>query len=356
MKKQLTDELIIALMPFIEPSDTDDVMMAITMVLNDYNVSQEERSLALYEEDETELVFRRFLAAKIAKGCSARTVGYYKDSVSKALRIIGKPYDRVTADDIRYYLAMRVQKDGISKTTANNERRNLSAFYQWLQKEEILLKNPMNKVEVMKETKKKKKAFTQMEIERIRDSCLSTKEQALVEVLLSTWARVTEISQIRIDEINGETITVHGKGDKDRDVYLTPKAQLLVEKYLQERSDANPYLFPRAKYAGDVNKMCKGKARKLQKEWHKSPDLVDANGHTDQGTIESTVRKIGRRAGVENVHPHRFRRTGATMALRNGMPLLQVSKLLGHEQIDTTQIYLDISDQELMQAHEKFVG
>ncbi len=356
MKKQLTDELIIALMPFIQPTYTDDASMAITMVLNDYSISQEERSLVLYEEDETELVFRRFLAAKVAKGCSPRTVGYYKDSVSKALRIIGKPYDQVTADDIRYYLAMRVQRDGISKTSANNERRNLSAFYQWLQKEEILLKNPMNKVEVMKETKKKKKAFTQMEIERIRDQCKTTKEQALVEVLLSTWARVTEVSRIRIDEINGETVTVHGKGDKDRDVYLTPKAQLLVDKYLQERSDTNPYLFPRAKYAGDVVKMTKGKMRKLQGEWHKSPDLVDDSRHTDQGTIESIVRSIGKRAGVENVHPHRFRRTGATMALRAGMPLLQVSKLLGHEQIDTTQIYLDISDQELMQAHEKFVG
>lgn len=356
MKKQLTDELIIALMPFIKPEDTDDVAMAITMALNDYSISQEERSLALYEEDETKYVFRRFLAAKIAKGCSTRTVGYYKNTVSKALRIIGKPYDQVTADDIRYYLAMRVQKDGISKTSANNERRNLSAFYQWLQKEEILLKNPMNKVEVMKETKRKKKAFTQMEIELIRDSCKTTKEQALVEVLLSTWARVTEVSQIRIDEINGEIITVHGKGDKDRDVYLTPRARLLVDKYLQERTDSNPYLFPRAKYAGDVTKMCKGRPRKLQGEWHKNPKLVDTSGHTDQGTIESTVRKIGKRAGVENVYPHRFRRTGATMALRSGMPLLQVSKLLGHEQISTTQIYLDISDQELMQAHEKYVG
>ena len=356
MRKQLTDELIIALMPYVQPAEADDAAMAITMVLNNYNISQEERSLALYQSDETEIVFRRFLAAKIAKGCSSRTVGYYKDTVSKALRIIGKPYDQITADDIRYYLAMRVQKDGITKTTANNERRNLSAFYQWLQKEEILLKNPMNKVEVMKETKKKKKAFTQMEVERIRDSCKSTKEAAIIEVLLSTWARVTEVAQIRIDEINGETITVHGKGDKDRDVYLTPKAQLLVEKYLSERSDSNPYLFPRAKYAGDVTKMCKGRMRNLQREWHKDPELVDENRHTDQCTVESIVRTIGKRAGVDNTHPHRFRRTGATMALRAGMPLLQVSRLLGHEQIDTTQIYLDISDQELMQAHEKFVG
>ena len=77
--------------------------------------------------------------------------------------------------------------------------------------------------------------------------------------------------------------------------------------------------------------------------------------HVDKGTVESMIRRIGRDAGVEHAHPHRFRRTGATLALRQGMPLIQVSKLLGHESIETTQIYLDISDDELEAAHEKYV-
>lgn len=147
-----------------------------------------------------------------------------------------------------------------------------------------------------------------------------------------------------------------GKGDKEREVYLTPKAELLIGKYLAKRSDSNPYLFPRAKYAGNITKVAKGKSRDQQRRWYEDPDQVDEAGHMDQSSIESVVRNIGKRAGVENVHPHRFRRTGATMALRAGMPLLQVSKMLGHEQIDTTQIYLDISDQELMQAHERYVA
>ena len=175
-------------------------------------------------------------------------------------------------------------------------------------------------------------------------------------MLLSTWVRVSEIAKIQIDDIQGSKITVIGKGDKEREVYLNPRAELAVKNYLAERSDKNPHLFPRAKYAGDVKTMCKGRRRKKQHEWHKYPDLVDEEGHTDASTVEGIVRNIGKRAGVNNVHPHRFRRTGATMALRAGMPLLQVSKLLGHEQISTTQIYLDISDQELMQAHEKYVN
>ena len=130
---------------------------------------------------------------------------------------------------------------------------------------------------------------------------------------------------------------------------------MAVELYLQERSDTNPYLFPRAKYTVTDAQYKKAVNLKDQKEWYKDPDMVDNAEPMDKSSIESIVRKIGKRAGVDKVHPHRFRRTGATMALRQGMPLTTVSKLLGHENIQTTQIYLDISDDELEQAHRKFV-
>ena len=194
-----------------------------------------------------------------------------------------------------------------------------------------------------------------MEVERIRDACRTDRETAIIETLLSTWVRVTELVQIKLTDIQEDKVTVIGKGDKERETYLTPKAQLAIEKYLSERNDNNPYLFPRAKYAGDVRTMVKGKHRKLANRWYTDPKLIDEEGHMDSGTAEQLVRRIGKRAGVEKTHPHRFRRTGATMALRSGMPLLQVSKLLGHEQIGTTQIYLDISDDELMQAHKNYV-
>ena len=90
-------------------------------------------------------------------------------------------------------------------------------------------------------------------------------------------------------------------------------------------------------------------------EWYKIPELISDKGIPDASIIENVVRKIGRRVGVDNVHPHRFRRTGATMALRQGMPITTVSKLLGHESVETTQIYLDISDEELQQAHRRYV-
>ena len=176
-----------------------------------------------------------------------------------------------------------------------------------------------------------------MELEKIRLACKTSMEKALVEVLISTWCRVSEAAQIRLSDITENKIIVHGKGDKDREVYLSPKAQLAIAEYLKDRSDANPYLFPQAKYAGDVTKMCTGIRRDYQAEWYKRPDFV-GSGHRGACTIEGNIRKIGNRAGVANAHPHRFRRTGATMALRNGMPLITVSKMLGHENIGTTHM------------------
>ena len=95
------------------------------------------------------------------------------------------------------------------------------------------------------------------------------------------------------------------------------------------------------------------KAKVKPKDWWKVPNLVGDN-HIDKGTIESAIRKVGRKPGIEKAHAHRFRRTGATFALRRGMPIEQVSKLLGHESIETTQIYLDISENELEQSHKKY--
>lgn len=357
MREQLIDELTYGIIPFIDRNNISDVRMKISMILSKYKVDIENTQLVVYEGDVNEKILKRFLISKAASGRTERTIYYYKTTLVKVFDKIAKSYSDITPDDIRLYLATRTQIDGASKTTANNERRALSSFYGWLQKEEMLLKNPMLKVEAIKEQKKKKIAFSRMDIEKMRYACKNTMQLALIEVFLSTWGRVSEVAQLKTCEIDlaKGTALLHGKGEKDRIAYLNPKTILAIENYLKDRQDNNPYLFPRAEYAGDVVTMCKGKSRRLQDRWYTDPKLVSKDQHRDKSTIESDIRKIGKRAGVENAHPHRFRRTGATMALRNGMPLINVSKLLGHVNIGTTQIYLDISDKELEQAHEKWV-
>ena len=352
MRIDLVRDLMCALQPFTGDSDQEAVKAAITMAISKYDVTPAETSITVWNGDMNDRILQRFLAAKIAAGLSRRTIKYYKDCVTIVLRKIGKPYDEVTADDVRIYLATRTYQDKVSKCTANNERRCLSAFYGWLQREEILLRNPLAKVDVIKDRKKKKKAFDPMEIERLRVECRTNRETALVELLLSTWCRVSEVSGILISDIRDDRLIVHGKGDKDREVYLNARAILALTRYLGERQDSNPYLFPRS--AGDGIQGGIG-LRQARENWYKDPRLVHPSEPTGASTIEIIIRHLGRRAGVENTHPHRFRRTGATMALRSGMPLVQVSKLLGHESIATTQIYLDVSDAELSEAHKKYV-
>lgn len=346
------NEVIYAIAPYVENRDLSDIRMRLAITLSKYDVRKQETELIPYEGDVNTEILKRFLMAKTARGLSKRTLKNYKNSISMTLAKIGKPYTQVTADDVRLYLAIRVNRDGVSKTCANNERRNLSAFYTWLQKEEILIKNPMAKVEPIKETKKKKKAYTNMELEKIRYACEDEMDRALVEVLISTWARISEIASIKISDIDGNKIMVHGKGDKYRMVYLTAKAQLAIKAYLEKRNDDAPLLFPKGRPAKEMIKS--RVARKDLHLWWMYPENI-SDGERDPGSLESRIRKIGKRAGVENVHPHRFRRTGATMALRAGMPLMEVSQILGHESVGTTQIYLDIDNQQLESTHEKYV-
>ena len=356
MKEDMINDLVIALTPYTNLS-TQDLKMRIVLVVHPYEVTKAETALTVYEGDVNEVILKRFIAAKIAAGCSPRTIKYYKNTIEIVLDAIGKPYTDVTADDIRLYIAKRIHRDEVSKATVDNERRNLSSFYGWLQKEEILLKNPMSKVDSIKVTKKKKKAYTLMDLEKIRSGCRTAREKAMVEFLASTWCRVSEVLEVKISDIRETEVEVHGKGDKYRTVYLNARAVLAMQEYLKERKDDSPYLFPGCVYMAkqqEFHDAIRNSGLKYD-EWYKIPSLISNNGIPEPSIIENTVRKIGKRVGVENVHPHRFRRTGATMALRQGMPITTVSKLLGHESIETTQIYLDISDEELQQAHNKYV-
>ncbi|MEG2101425.1 MAG: tyrosine-type recombinase/integrase [Flavobacterium sp.] len=275
----------------------------------------------------------------------------HKTEITKTLFKIDKTADEITTDDIRYYLAIRQKKDGVTKTTANNELKCLSSFYGFLIAEELVDKNPCIKIEQIKSKTMQRKAFTEMEVEKIRNSCRTDRERAMIEIFLSTGCRVTELAKMMIADLDGEKIIVHGKGDKDRIVYLNAKAIINLQKYLSTRKDSNPYIFCGGTYVVSQ----KGTTRKDLQEWYKNPERVDPENRQEASAIENVIRKIGKRAEVAGTYPHRFRRTCATFALRRGMPIEQVSKMLGHEQISTTQVYLDLSEEELKQAHKKYV-
>jgi site-specific recombinase XerD len=280
--------------------------------------------VTVYAGEPNEQIIKSFVVAKRVAGASDKTCKYYQFILTQFLNKIGMHFDKVAANDIRIYFAKRELEDGVSDVTRNNERRVLSSFYGWLFDEELISRNPMRKVSKIKTKKVQKKAFTPMDLEQIRAHCQNEKETAVIETLISTGCRVSELAGITLEDIDGDAVIVHGKGDKDRTVYLTAKAQYAIDEYL--KSDA---------YRKRRNK-----------------DKVFPPVHT----VQEIVRRVGDDAGVSNCHPHRFRRTCATSAMEHGMPIEYVSRMLGHESLETTRIYLDLNDNDMKIAHRKYVN
>lgn len=343
-KTEIINNILLGLYQDIDYDVSKKLEGLLYMNLSQYEVSKKTTDIIPYNEDTTNEILKRFLISKKLKNLSERSLKYYNTTARKVFESIGKNPMNITVDDIRMYILKRQLEDKVSDVTINSEMRTLSSLFAWMATEEIRLQNPMLKIDKLKEKKKKKEAFTEYELEFMRSNIKDVKNKALFEVLVSTWARVSEIANIKLEDINEDQVIVHGKGNKDRYVYLTPRARIAISKYLECRKDDNPYLFPRKV------EHCQGRT---VVNWYMNKDLVDENDHTDIGTIELFIRMLGRKLGIA-AHPHKFRRTGATMALRRGMSLIQVSKTLGHESIDTTQIYLDIGDNELKDAHMKY--
>lgn len=328
----------------------NEVRQRIYIAMDKYEIEKRTTEIALVQQDRNEYCIRKFIVGKTVKGCTERTIKQYKAEITRALERIGKTVDEITSDDVKMYIAVRTVRDKVSKTTVGNEIRYMKSFFEYLYTEEEIKRNPMLRVERIKEEKVKKEAFTEVEIERMRYLIQNTMEKAIFEVLLSTGCRVSELVSIKWEDIHESEVKIMGKGRKERIVYLNAKAQVALQKYRDDRKDQNPYVFCEG---NSVKEMKRGTKEEKLQEWYKDPEQVK-DGSLGTGTVEKKIRELGKKADCR-AHPHKFRRTCATYALRRGMPIEQVSKMLGHESIETTQIYLDLSEEDLKQAHKKYV-
>lgn len=343
MKQDLINKIAIHMTKY--GADIEDVKSQLIIDMQDYDIIKKETSITVRSEDINEQIFKKFLISKTVNGCSERTIKYYGSELIFIFGKINKPFNEVTTDDLRLYFAYRDKRDKVSKTTQDNELRVLRSFYQFCDVEEYIQKDPTKKIEKIKVDKKRKEAFTELEIEKMRYLLRTNREKAIFETLLATGCRISELVAIKLSDIDGRKVLVTGKGNKQRFVYLNSRAQFAIETYLEERKDNNIYLF-----AGGLFST----THKYRENWYKHKEIVSPDKHLEVGSVESFVRRLGRKCYVK-AHPHKFRRTCATMALRRGMPIEQVSKMLGHEEITTTQIYLELNEKELQVAHEKYV-
>lgn len=286
-----------------------------------------EKEAKVYSNDE---LLNLFLNTKRIEGCSKRTTGYYSEIIQRVLFKINKSVVEVEAEDIRAYLVEYQEENNVSEVTLDNVRRVLSSFFNWLEDEGHILKSPMKRIHKIKSRKKVKKAITEEELVMIRDGLDNSRDKALIDFLVSTGVRVGELINLDIDDVDllNRECVVYGKGNKERIVYFNAQAKIHLEEYLKSRTDNNPALF--------VTK-------------RKPYSRLKIN------SVERLIRDIGKNLGIE-LHPHKFRRTAATMAIDKGMPIEQVKELLGHEKIDTTMAYAMVKQQNVKFSHSKYMG
>jgi len=274
---------------------------------------------------------KMYLSAKRIEGCSEKTISYYSTTITKMLLAIEKEITSISTEDLRIYLAEYQEKNQAGRVTIDNIRRILSGFFAWLEDENHIIKSPARRIHKIKTTQTIKETFTDEHLELLRGACKNSRDLALLEFLASTGVRVGEIVRLNRQDINfsERSCIVLGKGDKEREVYFNARTKLYLQTYLNLRSDTNEALF--------VSR--------------NSPhNRLSASG------IEKLLKQLGIMTGIKNVHPHKFRRTLATMAIDKGMPLEQVQQLLGHVRIDTTMHYAMVNQSNVKNAHRKYIG
>lgn len=338
MKEKLICDLRNLLFGKIASDEIQSVLNIVSYVLNDYDLSSKETAIVVYDDSDQQ-IFQKFFVAKAVEGLSQSSLKYYNVIISNFLVKVGKHIKDIETDDVRVYLAFK-KLEKVSDNTLNNIRRVLSSFFSWCTEESIIHKNPMLRIKGVRQTKKIRKPFTDDEMELLRSSARTKRDKAIVEFLFSTGCRVSEMISVNRDDLDltAGQLDVLGKGRKYRTVYLSSRCKIALIEYLATRDDNLDALF--------ISTW----------EGFRNPDIQNQNSQRmSRSAVEVMVRTLGKRVKIENVHPHRFRRTAATTALKRGMPLEQVQKFLGHESIQTTTIYAQSTNDEVKQSHERFM-
>lgn len=325
MKDELITKIEQKMLRSLDNGQLESLHQTLIICLENYDIIPKNEAIT-DDKDYVEL----FLSAKRIEGRSEKSLIYYKNTITKLIGAICKEVKHITTDDLREYLANYQEMHGSSKVTIDNIRRILSSFFGWLEDEDYIIKSPVRRIHKVKTGRTVKETYTDEELEKMRDGCAELRDLAMIDLLASTGMRVGELVLLNRDDINfiERECVVVGKGDKERVVYFDARTKMHLQRYLNSRTDDNPALFV---------SLCKPyKRMKI-------------------GGIESRLRSIGKKLGVNKVHPHKFRRTLATMAIDKGMPIEQLQQLLGHQRIDTTLQYAMVKQSNVKIAHKKYI-
>ena len=327
MKQNLITDVVQAMLPYLNNAQAEKLQEVLQRSLSDYKIVENEQKNEPSEQNLVDL----FLSAKRIEGCSEKSLKYYQSTITALIDTVGKGVKYIETEDIRSYLTDYQSRKQSSKVTIDNIRRILSSFFSWLEDEDYILKSPVRRIHKVKTGTNIKETYTDEALELMRDNCTELRDLAIIDMLASTGMRVGEMVLLNREDIdfNERECVVFGKGDKERIVYFDARTKIHLQNYLNSREDDNPALFV-----------------SLQKPYNR----LKISG------IEVRLRQYGKRLGIPKVHPHKFRRTLATMAIDKGMPIEQLQQLLGHRRIDTTLQYAMVKQSNVKIAHRKYIG
>ena len=331
MRDKIINNILIKMGSRIRKNDLEFLGQVLVEELRDVQIKKETTELAEYNDSMRKLK-DMFLATLLIENKSKRTIEQYNLHLTQFAEFFTyKEVKDIDATDIRNFLYAYKQSRGISNISLNNKRSAISSFFSWLADEEYIDKDPTRKIKKIKVTKKKKKAFTADEMERMRIACTDIRDRALIEMLACTGCRVSELSNISLNDVDflRKKVRIVGKGDKERTVFISDTAMIYLNRYLETRQDNNVALFTSKRFPYD----------RLQKDG-----------------IERVVRDLGRMCNVY-AHPHKFRRTLCTNLIMRGMPLQNVAILMGHADINMTAgTYYDASDQMIEYEYIRYAA
>ncbi len=326
MKQILINDVLQGMLPFLNNAQIEKLQEVLLHTLWKYEVTEFDSN----QEEEQDFV-ELFLSAKRIEGCSEKSLAYYESTIRTMLNSVEKGVKEIGTDDIRSYLTQYQTEKHSSRVTIDNIRRILSSFFSWLEDEDYILKSPVRRIHKVKTASNIKETYSDETLELMRDNCCEIRDLALIDILASTGMRVGELVLLNRSDINfnERECVVFGKGDKERMVYFDARTKLHLQTYLDSRIDGDPALFV---------------------------SLKAPYSRMSIGGIESRLRNMGKNIGIKKVHPHKFRRTLATMAIDKGMPIEQLQQLLGHKRIDTTLQYAMVKQSNVKIAHRKYIG
>ncbi|MGN0008033.1 MAG: site-specific tyrosine recombinase/integron integrase [Alistipes sp.] len=330
MKRDFIKSVLCELSKVIDSRQLENVESVLTTQLQNFNiVARVECEEQVVKENNA--LMAAFLSAKKIEGCSAKTIKYYQSTIEHLFVEINKMVSYITTNDIRTYLAQYQEHKGSSKVTIDNIRRIFSSFFAWLEDEDYIVKSPVRRIHKVRTDTLVKEVINDECMELLRDSCTEIRDLAIIDLLASTGIRVGELVQMNIEDIDFQErqCKVFGKGNKEREVYFNARAKIHLQQYVAQRRDDNPALFV---------------------------SLSSPHKRLSISGVEVRLRTLGKRLNLSKIHPHKFRRTLATMAIDKGMPIEQVQRLLGHVKIDTTLHYAMVNQHNVKISHRRYIG